>query len=180
MKIWIIVLYLLSITAANVLTASFAPLTLGVLIIPVGSLFIGATFILRDFVQNAIGRKKTYITIATAMALSFVTSYALGDTLWIVFASAITFLLSETTDTEIYTRLQLPMSQKVLYSGVVGGLVDSVVFVIIGLSPIGAGFLPWDAVGYAILGQVLVKIVMQCMGAALVAAASRNGRVAKV
>lgn len=169
MKYSIIALYLLSITAANILTASFAPLSFGVLIVPVGSLLIGATFILRDFVQQAVGRRNTYKTIAAAMVLSFVSSYLLGDTLWIVFASAVTFLLSETTDTEIYTRLKLPMSVRVLYSGTVGGVVDSVLFVVIGLSPLGAGFLPWEAVGYAILGQVIVKTVMQCFGAAIVA-----------
>jgi uncharacterized PurR-regulated membrane protein YhhQ (DUF165 family) len=168
MKTMWIVLYLLSITAANILTASLAPLSLGALIVPAGSLLIGATFILRDFVQEAVGRRNTYITIAAAMVLSFITSYLLGDTLWIVFASAVTFLVSETTDTEIYSRLRLPMSLKVLYSGAVGGVVDSVLFVIIGLSPLGAGFLPWEAVGYAILGQVMVKLLMQGLGATLI------------
>ncbi|WP_239616468.1 VUT family protein [Cohnella mopanensis] len=163
-----IVLYLLAITSANVVTASLAPIQLGYLIIPAGSFLIGATFIFRDLVQNAIGRKYTYGIIAAAMILSVATSYYLGDTLWIVGASALTFLFSETTDTEIYTRLKLPMSLRVLYSGIVGGVVDSVVFVIIGLSPLGAGFLPWNLVGYAIAGQIAVKIIMQLMAAIII------------
>jgi uncharacterized PurR-regulated membrane protein YhhQ (DUF165 family) len=89
----------------------------------------------------------------------------LGDTLIIVLASAISFLIAETTDTEIYTRLKLPMSWRVFYSGLVGGLLDSVVFVIIGLSPFGANFLPWEAVPAAIIGQVLVKTLIQGLGA---------------
>ncbi|QMV43082.1 VUT family protein [Cohnella cholangitidis] len=168
MKIATIALYLLAIVTANVVTASLAPIQLGYLIIPAGSFLIGATFIFRDLVQNAIGRKYTYGIIAAAMLLSVATSYYLGDTLWIVGASALTFLFSETTDTEIYTRLKLPMSLRVLYSGVVGGVVDSIVFVIIGLSPLGAGFLPWDMVGYAIAGQIIVKIVMQLIGSLIV------------
>lgn len=174
MSIILVLLYLLIIVAANVVTASVAPLSLGVLLIPAGSLLIGATFILRDFVQNTIGRKNTYIAISGAMLISAITSYFLGDTLWIVFASAVTFLVSETTDTEIYSRLKLPMSLRVLYSGTVGGAVDSILFVIIGLSPLGSGILPWEAVGYAILGQIIVKTGIQCIGASLLMLISKR------
>ncbi|WP_449621054.1 VUT family protein [Robertmurraya sp. Marseille-Q9965] len=162
-----VLLYLISIVAANVVTAAFAPMQLGVFIVPMGTLLVGLTFIFRDLVQNQFGRRMTYIFIAIALVLSAIASYILGDTLLIVAASAISFLIAETTDTEIYTRLNLPMNLKVLYSGIVGGLLDSVIFVIIGLSPLGAGFLPWEAVPYAILGQVIVKTIIQGIGAAL-------------
>ncbi|HZG75535.1 MAG TPA: VUT family protein [Paenibacillus sp.] len=169
MKTLIVLAYLAAIVAANVVTASFAPLSIGALLVPAGSFLIGATFILRDFVQRAIGRGRTYAAIAGALALSAATSYALGDTLWIVFASAVTFLVSETLDTETYTRLKLPLASRVFFSGLVGGLVDSALFVVVGLSPLGAGFLPWDAVPFAIAGQMLVKTAMQALGAAAVA-----------
>jgi queuosine precursor transporter len=168
MKILYILLYLLAITFANVVTASNDPIKLGTLIVPAGSFLIGATFIFRDLVQNAVGRRNVYLIIGVAMVLSAITSSALGDTLWIVFASALTFLFSETTDTEIYSRLKLPMSLRVLYSGVAGGVLDSVIFVIIGLSPLGANFLPWDVVGYAIAGQIVVKVVMQLIGTLII------------
>jgi uncharacterized PurR-regulated membrane protein YhhQ (DUF165 family) len=158
-------LYLVSIIFANVITAAFAPLQFWVFIVPMGTLLIGATFIFRDLVQNKYGRKKTYLFIGIALLLSAFVSFLLGDTLIIVFASAISFLLSETTDTEIYSRLKLPMSWRVFYSGLVGGFLDSVVFVIIGLSPIGANFLPWEAVPAAIIGQLVVKTVIQGLGA---------------
>ncbi|TKC18980.1 VUT family protein [Robertmurraya kyonggiensis] len=162
-----VLLYLISIVAANVVTAAFAPMQLGVFIVPMGTLLVGLTFIFRDLVQNQYGRKKTYLFIVIALVLSAIASYILGDTLLIVAASAISFLIAETTDTEIYTRLNLPMNLKVLYSGIVGGLLDSVIFVIIGLSPLGAGFLPWEAVPYAIFGQVIVKTIIQGIGAAM-------------
>ncbi|MFT9597765.1 MAG: VUT family protein, partial [Mesobacillus sp.] len=63
--------------------------------------------------------------------------------------------------------LKLPMSWRVFYSGLVGGLLDSIIFVVIGLSPIGANFLPWEAVPAAILGQIIVKTVIQGIGAML-------------
>lgn len=160
-----VVFYLLSIVIANVVTARFAPLAFGAFIVPMGTLFVGATFIFRDLVQNKYGRKKTYVFIVVALVLSAIVSYSLGDTLMIVAASALSFLIAETADTEIYTRLKLPMAWRVFYSGIVGGLFDSAVFVVVGLSPLGAGFIPWEAVPAAILGQVIVKTVIQMIGA---------------
>ncbi|ATP42275.1 hypothetical protein CSE16_20910 [Solibacillus sp. R5-41] len=160
-----VLFYLLSIVIANVVTARFAPLEFGMFIVPMGTLFVGATFIFRDLVQNKYGRAKTYIFIFLALLLSGVVSFSLGDTLMIVAASAISFVIAETADTEIYTRLKLPMVWRVFYSGIVGGLLDSVIFVIVGLSPLGAGFIPWEAVPAAIVGQVVVKTVIQLLGA---------------
>jgi queuosine precursor transporter len=161
-------LYLAAIIAANIITAKFAPLTLGIFIIPWGSFLIGVTFILRDLTQNQIGKKKTYLVILLALILSGISSYLLGDGLHIVTASLIAFLISETTDTEIYSRLKLKLEYRVLYSGLVGGLLDSTVFVIVGLSPMGANFLPWGAIPAAILGQVIIKSTMQFIGVLII------------
>jgi len=102
--------------------------------------------------------------IALALVLSAVSSYLLGDTLWIVFASAVSFLISETMDTEIYSRMKVSMNMRILYSGIVGGILDSTIFVILGLSPLGAGMVPWNAVWMAILGQIIIKLAMQFIG----------------
>jgi queuosine precursor transporter len=163
-----ILLYLVSIVTANVVTAAFAPLTMGMFIVPMGTFLIGATFIFRDLVQNKYGRKKTYMFIGLALLVSAVVSSILGDTLNIVFASAVSFAIAETTDTEIYSRLKLPMSLRVLYSGIVGGILDSAIFVVLGLSPLGANFLPWEAVPAAILGQVIVKTIIQGIAALII------------
>lgn len=168
MKYFVVLCYLAAIVSANVVTASLTPFKFGVFIIPAGTFIIGLTFILRDFVQAYFGRRNTYYMIAAAILISAITSYILGDTLWIVFASVLTFLVSETTDTEIYSRLRLPFAWRVAYSGVVGGFLDSIIFVVIGLSPLGANFLPWSAVTYAIIGQIIVKTVVQLFGAVIV------------
>lgn len=160
-----ILFYLLSIVIANVVTAAFAPLQFGMFIVPMGTLFIGLTFIFRDLVQNKYGRAKTYLFIFIALLLSAVVSFILGDTLLIVAASALSFVVAETADTEIYTRLKLPMAWRVFYSGIVGGFLDSAIFVVIGLSPLGANILPWEAVPAAILGQIFVKTILQMIGA---------------
>lgn len=168
MKYVVVMLYLIAIVSSNVVTAAVAPFIVGAFIVPAGTFIIGATFILRDLVQRAIGRRSTYSIIATALILSAATSWLLGDTLLITAASAVTFALSETIDTEIFTRLSASLSKRVMLSGVVGGTADSAIFVIIGLSPLGAGFLPWDAVPAAILGQVIVKSTMQALGAGVI------------
>lgn len=165
--------YLLSIVIANVVTAKFAPLQIGLFIVPMGTLFVGGTFIFRDLVQNKYGRAKTYLFIVTALVLSALVSFLLGDTLLIVVASALSFVIAETADTEIYSRLKLPMAWRVFYSGIVGGFLDSVVFIIVGLSPLGAGFLPWEAVPAAIFGQIIVKTIIQMLGALILGQSQR-------
>src|SRR5699024_7366082 len=156
-----IAIYLLSIILANVITARFAPFEVAPLIIPYGTLFIGLTFVLPDIVKHSCGRLITYILIVIALLLSALSSYLLGDELWVVFASTLSFIISETADTEIYTRFKVPFVRRVLYSGVVAGFLDSSVFVIIGIGPLGLQFVPWELVPYAILGQWIAKVVMQ-------------------
>lgn len=154
-------IYLLSIILANVITARFAPMELGVLIIPYGTFLIGLTLVMRDMVQNRFGRYKTYLLIGLALILSALSSYLLGDELWVVFASTLSFIISETADTEIYTRFKLPFVKRVFYSGVVAGFLDSAIFVIVGIGPLGLQYVPWALIPYAILGQWLAKVIMQ-------------------
>lgn len=70
-------IYLLSIVLANVITARFAPMELGSLIIHYGTLLIGLTLVMRDMVQNRFGRLRTYLLIALALVLSDISSYLL-------------------------------------------------------------------------------------------------------
>lgn len=156
-----IAIYLLSIILANVITARFVPFEIGPLIIPYGTLFIGLTLVMRDMVQNRFGRMRTYLLIGIALILSALSSYLLGDALWVVFASTISFIVSETADTEIYTRFKLPFVRRVFYSGVVAGFLDSSIFIVIGIGPLGLNFVPWSLVPYAILGQWVAKVIMQ-------------------
>lgn len=174
MRIGIIIAYIAVIAIANVITASFAPFHFGLFIVPAGTFIVGLTFFLRDLVQNAIGRSSTYGVIGVALLISAISSYLLGDTLLITAASAVSFAVSEALDTEVYSRLKATLAKRVFFSGLLGGTVDSAVFVIIGLSPLGAGFLPWSAVPAAIIGQVVVKGVMQGIGALIVSSTLRG------
>lgn len=161
-----IFLYLTIIAASNVITAMFPPFSLfnGLLLIPTGSLFVGVTFLLRDFVQLRHGKRITYTAIAAATILSATISWIIGDTAFIASASVFAFLVSESLDTEIYSRLKKSFAYRVALSGIVGGIADSTVFVVLGLSPIGAAMLTWSQVPYAILGQAITKAVVQPVG----------------
>lgn len=163
-----IFLYLLSILLANIVTARYAPLQLGAFIVPMGTLLVGCTFIFRDLVQERIGKRRTYGVITIALLISALCSYLLGDPVIITLASAISFTISEAFDTEIFSRLKASIGKRVFISGSIGGALDSAVFVILGLSPIGAGFLSWEAIPYAILGQFIFKWILQGIGAILV------------
>lgn len=160
--------YCLSIVTANVLTASMDPAAVGKLIIPAGSWLIGLTFILRDLTQDKIGRKNIYMVILLALLLSAAVSGMLGDSLRVVLASSITFLVAELTDTEIYSRLKSSWLKRVVISGVVGGLLDSVLFVVLALSPLFNGPLSWELTAWGILGQFIVKSSLQFVFAGII------------
>src|SRR5699024_7033424 len=156
-----IAIYLLSIILANVITARVAPFEIGPLIIPYGTLFVGLTLVMRAMVQNRFGRLRTYVLIGVAVIVSALSCYLLVDALRVVFVSTLRFIISATADTEIFTRFKLPFVRRVFYSGVVAGFLDSAVFVIVGIGPLGLEFVPWQLVPYAVLGQWVAKVVMQ-------------------
>jgi uncharacterized PurR-regulated membrane protein YhhQ (DUF165 family) len=160
-------LYLLLIALSNVLTAKFNPFVLagGLLVIPVGSLFAGAVFVLRDLVQMKHGRANTYKLILGATFLSVALSHALGNTAHVAAASMVAFFISEAADTELFSRMRTSLVKRVLVSGTVGGCLDSTIFVVLGLSPWASGILPWNLVPFAILSQTLVKLLVQLVAA---------------
>lgn len=157
----LIILYLIVIVVANIVTAILPPISFWIFIVPMGTFFVGFAFLLRDYIQMRVGKRKTYQIILFALVLSGATSILVGDMLWITFASALTFVVSESIDTEVFSRIKTSFTKRVVISGVIGGVVDSSVFVIIGLSPLGAGIIGWNMVPYAILGQVVVKSAIQ-------------------
>jgi hypothetical protein len=160
-----VILYVISIVLANVLTAEFAPTQIGVLLVPMGTWLIGLTFSLRDWVQTSIGRKKTYGVIGFALAASALSSHLLGDTLYIVGASALSFLISEATDTEVFTRYKASLMKRVLASGIAASILDSFIFAAVGLIP--AGFISWGDVPSVVAGQIIVKTLLQFIAVVL-------------
>ena len=90
---------------------------------PSGVLLIGLALAARDYIQRTIGKRAALLAIVCGVALSYIVNPAVAT------ASAAAFLLGELADFAIFTpisRRNLPAA--VLASGVVGGIIDSLVF----------------------------------------------------
>jgi uncharacterized PurR-regulated membrane protein YhhQ (DUF165 family) len=126
--------YLLSIPAANwmisnVGTEAFpgGPHTIPVGFgydAPSGVLMIGFALFARDLIQRHLGRRWALTAIAGGVALSF----AVADP-GLAVASGVAFALGELADLVVYTPLaRRRLAAAVIASGVVGGIIDSLVF----------------------------------------------------
>lgn len=165
----IVALYIAAIAAANVLTAQLDPLLWHInnqtVAIPIGTFAIGLTFFLRDFVQVRHGIKVAYAAIIAALLVNLALSLHYGDLLAITLASAGAFVVSETADTIVYSRVDGRLGPRIVLSGLVSCPLDSAIFVIVGLSPLTTGIIPWSAVVLTIVVQVLIKVGLQLVAA---------------
>lgn len=169
--LWIsLALYVASVPAANWLIRNvgsvvlpdgthLAPVGFG-LLAPSGVYAAGVAFVARDVVQRAAGRRWALGAIVLGTLLSALVSPQLA------LASGSAFLFSELADFAVYTPLQeRHFVLAVFLSGVVGSVIDSLLFLSI------AG-IPMSALAGLLLGKLWVQL-----GATPVAAWLR-GRVA--
>lgn len=113
------------------------------LMAPSGVLMIGLALALRDAVQETLGRAWVLALVIAGSALSLTFSPPA-----LAFASAAAFLLSELADFVVYDRLrQRGLALAVLLSGVVGAILDSLLF----------SWLAFKTIGWA-PGLILAKL----------------------
>ena len=99
---------------------------------PSGVLLIGVALVLRDLLQESAGWKVSILAVVLGSVVSWLTSDP-----FIAVASAVAFLSAETLDLLVYTPLRKKGKHiAVLLSGVVGSLVDSILFVYIAFGSI--------------------------------------------
>lgn len=81
---------------------------LALILAPAGVFFAGLTFAARNFTQQTLGRRWGYAAIVIGAALSALISdrVSLGGPLALPLASGAAFLLSETADALVWTRLR--------------------------------------------------------------------------
>lgn len=142
----VIVLFIATIVAANAVTTKYGVVPLGFgLVATAGTYFVGLAFILRDAVQDLLGRW-VFAVIAAGAVLSFTISAPA-----IAVASAVAFLVSELADLAIYTPLRpYGYLRAAVASNVVGAIADTVLFLTI------AGF----PLGRVLFGQVVGKLAL--------------------
>lgn len=128
--------YIGSIVAANWLTNRYGMIPVGPgLAATAGTYAAGAALLLRDVVQDTGGRRAVVAAIAAGAGLSVWLS-----TPALAMASGAAFLISETADMAVYTPLRhRGWGRAALASGVVGAVVDTVVFLWLAGFPILAG-----------------------------------------
>jgi uncharacterized PurR-regulated membrane protein YhhQ (DUF165 family) len=115
--------YVLCIVAANWLLSTFGIVTVFGLAIPAGVFAAGISLSARDWLQETWGRWATVVCILIGAGLSAFLSPALA------LASGAAFLLSETADLLVYSRLRAKhRAWAVTLSNTVGAVVDSAVF----------------------------------------------------
>lgn len=142
--------FLACILAANYVTSRLGMIPVGFgLIATAGTYLAGLTFVLRDALQDAAGKRWTIATIAAGAALSFLVSDP-----FIALASAVAFGLSELSDLAVYTPLRKRgYIRAAIASNVVGSVVDTVAFLTI------AGFPIWLALPGQMVGKLAVTAV---------------------
>ncbi|MFF7183284.1 VUT family protein [Streptomyces sp. NPDC008121] len=152
--------YIGAIAAANWLTArhGMVPVGLG-LTTTAGTFAAGATLLARDAVQDTLGRRWAVTGIGIGTALTAATSPALA------FASAAAFLLAEATDMGVYTPLRTRgWARAALASGVIGALVDTLLFLYLAGFPVTTATVGGQLVGkilWATLLPVLLVITVR-------------------
>lgn len=123
------------------------------LMAPSGVLLIGLALVLRDVVQQMMGRKWAAGAIVAGAALSYLVASP-----FLAIASFTAFLLAEAADMAVYTPLRErgKIALGVLASGFVGSIVDSAVFL----------WLAFGSLEY-MAGQVVGKLWMSMFAAAV-------------
>lgn len=126
--------YLCLIVAVNFIFAHTAPLETPLGMLPPATFVVGVVFVVRDYVQRRFGHY-VILPMLAGCGLSYLMASPVVAT-----ASLTAFLLAELSDWGIYTLLRTEFHRRVLYSSMVGVLVDTCVFL-----PM-VGFFSWGAV----------------------------------
>ena len=135
------------ILAANYVTSLYGMIPVGFgLMATAGTYFAGASFVLRDSLQDAFGKRATLAVIATGALVSFLVADP-----FIALASAVAFGLSELADLAVYTPLRKRgYIRAAITSNVVGSFIDTIAFLTI------AGFPLWAALPGQMVGKLAV------------------------
>jgi uncharacterized PurR-regulated membrane protein YhhQ (DUF165 family) len=138
-----LVAYISVILAANYLTEHYGMVAVGFgLTATAGTFAAGAALLVRDMVQDTLGRAATVIGILAGAGLTWFVSPALAT------ASAVAFLVAELADMAIYTPLRSRgWTPAVIASNVVGAIVDTFVFLHLAGFPVTAQGVEGQLVG---------------------------------
>ena len=143
--------YAAAIASANYLTSRYGLVHVAPgMVTTAGTYAAGAALLLRDVVQDALGRAWVLAGILTGALLTWATSPALAV------ASATAFLVAELADMSVYTPLRdRGWAKAVLASNTVGAIVDTLLFLFLAGFPITTAAVSGQLVGKLAWATVL-------------------------
>lgn len=144
-------LFVAAILLANYVTTQYGFISVGFgLTATAGTYFAGMTFILRDTIQDGLGKYAVLALILISAGVSYLDSSAAIAT-----ASGVAFLCSETADLLVYTPLRSRgYVRAALASNLVGSIVDTFLFLWVAGFPIAAA---WKG---QIVGKMTVTVAL--------------------
>ncbi|MEU0213560.1 VUT family protein [Streptomyces sp. NPDC006265] len=147
--------YMATIPAANIALHRYGVVSVGFGFMAPAAVFLaGPALILRDVVQWALGRRAAIIALVFGVVLSFVAADPA-----VALASAVAFGVSEAADMAVFSRLAPRWVRAVFIGGVVGILLDSLLFLSIAFGSLE--FLGGQLVGKlygVLLGSLVVAL----------------------
>lgn len=157
--------FLACILAANYVTSRYGMVPVGFgLVATAGTYFAGLSFVLRDTVQDGLGKAVTLAVIVAGAALS----YLVADP-FIALASGTAFLFAEASDLAIYTPLRRRgYVRAAVASNVAGTFVDTFLFLWIAGFPIAAA---WQG---QVVGKLTITLAVVIVVAGVRGAVSRE------
>jgi hypothetical protein len=137
------VLYIATVLGANAAIQQWGVVPIGFgYMAPAAVYFVGLALVLRDAVQVWLGKG----WMLAALAVASVLSYLVADP-HVATASALAFLSSELIDFALFTWIAPRWSRAVFVGGIMGALVDSVIFLSVAFGSLA--FLPGQMIGKA-------------------------------
>jgi hypothetical protein len=153
--------YMTTIPAANIALHRYGVVSVGFGYKAPAAVFLaGPALVLRDVVQWALGRRAAIIALAFGVILSFVVADPA-----VALASAVAFAVSEAADMAVFSKLSPRWVRAVFAGGVVGILLDSLLFLFIAFGSL-------DFLG----GQLIGKLYGVILGSLVVALRRRASR----
>lgn len=152
------VAFVACVVIANLLTANYGMVAVGFgLVATAGTYAAGATFVLRDAVDDLLGRRAVLFLVLAGAALA-----GMGGAGRIALASVLAFAAGELFDFAVYRKLRSRGYVKAaVASNIVGSLVDTVLFLAV------AGFPIWASVPGQVVGKlwITLAVVLAVVGA---------------
>jgi len=153
-KYYIVLGYIATIVLSNLAVLFFGLVNIFGLIFPAGALFIGLNFSMRDFTQKYWNHKVWFFMLISTL-LTALLGFVLPSNLsvspeMVAFASASSFIVSESIDWLVYTISKKGIIWRICISNIISIPIDSMLFV-------GIVFGNYSIFNPPVYGQTIVK-----------------------